>query len=345
MDESFFQELDAHITNVGTDKCWKRRVGDVNIWFSPIPYDGQIQANEALASLSKLAESENSDGGSGVDAIQETKRITLAHAIVGFDEFDLRKFRFAGPCIPVIQSVSGKEKQVKVELHKYIRTKIAGWGSEFVDTAFDVFADLMETYKRDIVKDIKFENLKDPKEELAELEMKAAQIRDQLNLPPMVEAEPMGNEKSSAELDAEGQETPGDGEAARPGALRTEEDFNPFRPVGPQEGSAPPAEEEEPVSLPEPVPPPVQTVPVPVPGRQEDMSPIQRELAARSQARPAPAVVVPAGTQDDPHSAIPSVPNDVLEQPAEKKVVQPPRIDSRPTAQSRNPRFAPPNRR
>lgn len=343
MDESFFQELDAHITNVGTDKCWKRRIGGVNVWFSPIPYEGQLQANEALASLSKLAETGESDDGSGMDAIQETKRITLSHAIVGFDNFDLRKFRFAGPCIPVLQSVGGKEKQVKVELHKYIRAKIAGWGSDFVDTAFDVFADLMETHKRDIVKDIKFENLKDPKEELAELEMKAAQIRDQLNLPPMVEAEPLGSERSSAELEVDDREASREIEESHPEAQQAE-DFNPFKPVEPETDAAPPVEEE--TVFPErPLPPPVQTVPVPVPGRMEGASPIQRELVSRSQARPAQTVVVPSGTPDDPHSAIPSVPNDVLERPAEKKVVQPPRIDSRPAAQSRNPRFAPPNRR
>lgn len=341
MDDSFFQELDAHITNVGTEKCWKRKVGDLVVWISPIPFDGQLQANDALAKLSKLTE--DSDEGSGIDAIQETKRITLSHAIVGLDNFDLRKFRFAGPCIPVIQVREGREMQVKVELHRYMHSKIAGWGSELVDSVFDVYADLMETHKRDLLKEVKFENLKDPKEELAELEMKAAQIRDQLELPPMVEADPLGNERPSVELEEDGP-GPSEDELPSPPARRQADGFDPFKPVEPRE-AAPPAMDDPP-----PRPPtPVQTVPVPVPGDPDTVSPIQKELAARNQSRPVSAAVVSAettaGTPDDPHYAIPSVPVDVLEQPAEKKVVQPPRIDSRPTAQSRNPRFAPPNRR
>lgn len=331
MDDTFFQELDAHITNVGTDKCWKRKVGDLLVWISPIPFDGQLQANDALAKLSKLAE--DSDESSGIDAIQETKRITLSHAIVGLDSFDLRKFRFAGPCIPVIQVVDGREMHVKVELHKYMHSKIAGWGSELVDAVFDVYADLMETHKRDLLQEVKFENLKDPKEELSELEMKAAQLRDQLNLPPMVEADPLGDERSSAQLEDEGSGPITDEPPPRP-ARRQAEDFNPFKPVEPQV-----APSDGPGSM-----APVQTVPVPVPGGPEAGGPA-RGPAVRDRPRPVPPGAVPSGTLDDPHLATPSVVADVLEQPAEKKVVQPPRIDPRPTAQSRNSRFAPPDRR
>jgi len=325
MDDSFFQELDAHITNVGTDMCWKRQIGEFTVWLSPIPFDGQAHANEALARLSKLTET---DEASGIDAIQETKRVTLSHAIVGLDSFDLRKFRFAGPCIPTIQVRDGRELQVKAELHRYMYSKISGWGSELVDAVFDVYADLMESHKRELLKGVKFENLKDPREELAELEMRTAEIRDQLGLPPVVEADPLGDERPSPVPDAGSDD---DGEQPV-----SEQNFHPFRPV-PTEVSAP-SEDELP-----PVPPPVQTVPVPVPERPVDTSPIQRELDARAGRQASQASVVPTGTRDDPHAAIPSVSGDVLERPAEKQVVQPPRIDSAP--QNRNPRFAPPRGR
>jgi len=294
MDDSFFQELDAHITNVGTDMCWKRQIGEFTVWLSPIPFDGQAHANEALARLSKLTET---DEASGIDAIQETKRVTLSHAIVGLDSFDLRKFRFAGPCIPTIQVRDGRELQVKAELHRYMYSKISGWGSELVDAVFDVYADLMESHKREL-------------------------------LPPVVEADPLGDERPSPVPDAGSDD---DGEQPV-----SEQNFHPFRPV-PTEVSAP-SEDELP-----PVPPPVQTVPVPVPERPVDTSPIQRELDARAGRQASQASVVPTGTRDDPHAAIPSVSGDVLERPAEKQVVQPPRIDSAP--QNRNPRFAPPRGR
>lgn len=350
MDDTFFQDLDAHITNVGTDKCWKKRVGDMVLWFSPIPYDGQLQANEALSKLSRLEGDET-----GIDAVQETKRITLSHAIVGFDKFDLRRFRFAGPCVPVLKRINGKDEEVQVELHKYVYGKIAGWDSEFVDVAFSVFADLSETNKNEIMKDVKFENVKDPREELSELEMRASELRDQLNLPPMVEAEPIGDEKPSEDKarvepeDDVGEEDfnpfkPVDQPPRRAGRIQDQPPVRQSRPVQPQ----PPAEDLPAEELPDPLPDPVRTVPVPIP-QQPEVSPIQRELEARRSRGRGPVHEtkdpVSVSSPESPHPAIPSVPNEVLERPAERKVVEPPRIDPRPSSQSRNSRFSPPQGR
>lgn len=317
MDDSFFQDLDRHITNIGMDKCWQKKIGDTTIWISPVPYAGQIAANEALSRLSKLSEEET-----GINSVQETKRITLSHAIVGFDNFDLRPYRFAGSCIPVLKMIDGENKIVKVELHKYVYNKIKGWDSEFVDIIFDVFADLSEANKKDMLKEVKFESAKDPHEELAEIEMRVSELRDQLNLQPMVESEPI-DEDSSDVVDGS-----------------NSEDFDPFTTVN---GSEPqketygsdidsiPIHDTVPITIPEPV----RTVPIPV----VESSPIQRELDAR---------IVKSqhvNSINNPHVAIPSVPDEIIENRSSHEILNPPTVDPNYSDQSRNSRFSPPQGR
>ena len=338
MDEAFFQELDAHITNVGTDKCWKRKVGDLEIWFSPIPYTAQLKANETIA---------NEDLGTG--AVQETKRVALSHSIVGFDQFDLRKYRDAGPVFPMNvmeKDARGKvsQKSVRVDLPKYIYVKIAGWDSELVDIAFQIFADLMESNKKDSMREVRFENAKDPVDELAEMEARASELRDQLKLPQMVEAPE----------DEEDEEEPARGPAAASREDLEEDEpldvpnvppvpaapFDPFQPVS------------QSASVPDPVPDPVRSVPVPEPdGRRP--SPIEMELQRRGAVQPTPHAPplldgrpgAPTSSPDRPYAATPSVDVGIIEQPGERKVVDPPKIDRKTVGQSRNPRFSPPGNR
>lgn len=336
MDEAFLQELDAHITNVGTDKCWKRVIGGLEIWFSPIPYTAQIKANETIVN-------ENL----GTAAVQETKRIALSHSIVGFDKFDLRKYRNAGPTFPMAVTERGRDgesvrKFVKVELSKYIYEKIAGWDSELVDLAFEVFADLMESNKKEAVKDVKFENAKEPADELAELEIRASEIREQLGMPQMVEASGESNELQFEEpgRDLQEQEPSGlpEQEPERDPEPTQGEDFDPFRTV------------QKPVDRPDPEP--VRSVPVPEP-QPRKMSAIDLELERRGQGpvavqpsvQPAiPAQVGSTSSPDRPYEAQPSVDVGVVEQQGERKVVDPPKIDRKPGGQSKNPRFNPTRR-
>jgi len=313
-------------------------IGGTEIWFSPIPYTAQLKANETIAN-------ENL----GTAAVQETKRIALSHSIVGFDQFDLRKYRDAGPVFPLIvveKEKGGKsvQKDVKVELSKYIYEKLAGWDSELVDTAFDVFADLMESNKKDAVKDVKFENAKDPVDELAEAEARAASLREQLRLPPMVEVsrepagEPGGRTREELEedepLNAPNFAPPDEGEGEGEDAGPVDPDFNPFQPVQTEARG--------------PAPEPVRSVPVPEPQPRE-LSAIERALEQRGSgpvvARPAvPAQVGSTSSPEKPYEATPSVDVGVVEQQGERQVVDPPKIDRKPGGQSRNPRFSPPGR-
>lgn len=349
MDDTFFQELDAHITNVGTNKCWKRKVGDLEIWFSPIPYTAQLKANETIA---------NEDLGTG--AVQETKRVALSHSIVGFDGFDLRKYRDAGPVFPMVitdRDGNGRkaQKTVKVDLPKYIYTKIAGWDSELVDVAFQIFADLMESNKRDSMKEVRFENAKDPMDELAEVEARASELRDQLSLPQMVEA---------ADGDGDEEEVPGGGRAAASREDLEEDEPLDVPNVPPVEARPPqvqpaqkagPAEQFDPfrtVPQQEPDHDPVRSVPIPEPVEGRRLSPIELELQKRGVIQPGhrspPSADdrpgAPTSSPDRPYAATPSVDVGIIEQPGERKVVSPPKIDQKIVGQSRNPRFSPGNR-
>lgn len=364
MDDTFFQELDAHITNAGTDKVWKKQVGHILVWFSPIPYTAQLKANQTIL-----------DEELGTSAVQETKRVALSHSIVGFDAFDLREFRNSGPVFPMTVMEGRTPKSVKVELHKYVYLKMAGWDSEMVDAAFEVFADLMESNKKEIVRDIKFENLKDPAEELMELEARAAELREGLNLPRMIEdSEDDPSPKKSRKSEEEhGEDYDEDDEPLDEDEDEGGDDIHPVKPI-PRKGFVSTSEERR-KSEPnmemesdfnpfekvenDPHPEPVRTVPVPQP-QPRRLSPIEEELARRGsnhvghtvQRQPPPvagsvlfANEEPTSTPDKPYEATPSVKMDVVEQRGERTVVDPPKIDRGHAGQSRNPRFSPPGSR
>lgn len=361
MDESFFQELDAHITNAGTEIVWKKKIGHMTVWFSPIPYTAQLKANQTLV-----------DEDLGTSVVQETKRVALSHSIVGFNDFDLRKYRNVGPVFPMTVTEGKIQKSVKIELSKYIYIKMAGWDSELVDAAFEVFVDLIETNKKEILHDIKFENLKDPAEELMEIEARAAELREDLKLPRMIEDSEDDHPPKKSRKD--------DDEDDEPYEEDEDEDdddvhLHPVKPT-PRKGFVSISEEESKPELePEPEllesdfnpfekvedvpsPEPVRTIPVPQPELKR-LSPIEEELARRGSSHVGHTVQrqVPSAesilstskestsSPDRPYRATPSVEMDVVEQRGERTVVDPPKIDRGHAGQSRNPRFNPPGSR
>ncbi len=374
MDAEFLAELDRDLTEVGLDEFWKREVGGRTVWISPVPFAGQAVINERMT-----------DETLGVNFAFETKRMTLSYSIVGIGEKDLRPYRTKGPIFPFTDR---EGKAVKVTLQKYIYEKMANWGDTWIDAAFDVFADLMETHKANTLKKIEFENNKPPLDELVELELKAGKLRHELDMPQMTE---VGSEAASAEEE----ESP-EPEEESPGEEPPEEDlkldFDPFEkvregPVGPQEpvprvtpgvnGPEGPQEEvkkayrrtAEPLQGPPPLAPaPVQSVPIPQPPPLVQ-TPIQRELAKRAgQQAQTQAQTQALDVQSDaqtildgqdhekrrdgamhsskeaPLQAQPSVPIETVEQQAERKVVQPPKVNPMTRGQSQNPRFRGPGR-
>lgn len=346
MDIEFLNQLDNHISNIGIDKVWKRKIGDHIIWFSPLTTNAQAKVNESLA-----------DENLGVNTILETKRVTLSNAIVGVDDFDLTEYREAGP----VFSIPGKKKdeRVKVALDKYIYTKIQHWGNDWFDLAFQVFADLMETFGEENKREIKFENIKDPRDELVELEMRVAQLRRELDMPQLVEGpEVEPTEEQVEEAVREAQET-----ADELGVPL--EDFNPFRgspdtkesqeehiprPSAPSK-PAPPAVEPQPIhrQIQEAPPNPQATISVPTPDPTK-VSPIQQAMvsrASRAQAQTAISrrvIDAKESSVDRPINPTPSVnTSEVVDTPAEK-LEGPVRIDKKTKHQSTNPRFKKPNR-
>lgn len=315
MDQDFLAELDVALSNVGSDEVWRRTIGGVELWISPLQILGQEKVAEVITKTDL-----------GANIISESKRMTLSHAIVGFDKFDLREWRGGAAVFPV----TGKDgKPAKTTLDRYLYHKLGSWGAQFIDDAFAVYADLMDSFQKNNLKDIKFENAKDPREELAELQARVYELRQQLGLPMLVDP---------AEL-ADREQVPPE-EEAQPAP---KDDFNPFErvpPVPPVQASPRPAAPPQPPSASAPLSP---VVPDPASAQraaQRAAEAAELELSSTSfpdQAPPQPAPAVQAPPQPPP------VRLDVVDTPASRAPVSPPVIDRVPTA--RNPRFRPPQQR
>lgn len=217
MDESFIKKLDAALTNVGADSHKEYQIGGHTVWFSPVPMCAERKINEVMA-----------NDALKFNMIAEVKCVILANAIVGFDGFDLREFRNKAPEFPIYDPRT--KKQVHVTLSKYLSLKMEEWGTEWIDSAFSVYNDFLETVKKENLKDVKFENAKDKREELAELEEKVKDLRVELGLSPLVESNP----KQEEEKTEQGHEEP------------KESTFNPFQKIVDEP-------EAQPVSPPQPV--------------------------------------------------------------------------------------------
>lgn len=276
MEDGFLQDLDAHLSNIGSDEHWIREIGGKKIWFSPIPFDGQTKVNEVLGNESLKT-----------NVFSETKRVTLSYAIVGIDTIDLRQYRNDREIFPVLDA--RLKKEVKVSLNKYLYVKLQAWGAEFIDIAFDVFADLMQTFRRTSMENCTLENVKDPMTELAEIESRAAELRRGLGLPALIEARSRRQDPDDLDEDI-------------PESARESEDsdeFNPFKTV--RDDVIPDA--------PKPVES-VQSIPIPAPPQARHAS-----AAARAAEIAAAESDLPLGSPGRPHVAIPSVSAEVMEPP------------------------------
>lgn len=306
MEDDILGEIDRQLSNVNSDKTWARKIGDHEVVFVPLDY---VQLGKTKVALSSGEE----------NAIEETKRVTLAGAIVGFDGKDLRPVKERGKTL----KAKGKDGKTElVDLSGYLYQKIGGWDGEFIDVAYDVYSDLMESHRKEMTKDVKFENARTPQDELAELEEQAAALRQRLDLPPMIEAKLLDSESGEVlpptlpdeEIASRADEPAEDPVPPGPPAsfVGDEEDFDPFHAIRSQVIPA----------IPKPVPRAAPSLDVPV---------------------PQPVLGPPLPRQDPPpaYAALPNVADDVLEAPADRRTVEIPRIDRKVAHQSRNPRFHP----
>jgi hypothetical protein len=202
-DLDFIHDLEAAITNVGSDVSWERKVGGVSLTLSPLTVLAQERVTEQITKME------------GPTIIAESKRATLSHAVVGIGGIDLRQYRGQA----VFPSKSRDGKAVSVTLDRYVYDKIGSWGAQFVDDVFEVYSDLMESFQKSNLKDVKFENAKNPYDELVELEMRVHELRGQLGKPHLVEAGQGGDEE------------PGDEEPAPQPPPAAPEKFSPFAKV------------------------------------------------------------------------------------------------------------------
>lgn len=339
LDEDVIADLDRQLSNVNSEKYWPRKIGDLDIWFSTVSFEHSNLAKKSL---------QQEEFG-----LEETKRVTLSAAIVGVNGLDLRQARIQDKPIK-IKGPDGKYQFLS--LQEFIYRRIAKWDAEFVELAYEVFADIMASHNRDMAKDLVFENARTPLEELEELEEKVANARQKLGLPPLVEAQRIADQAPEAapaeaapaegDLEVEPEEEPV--RAPPPADVDfegPEDDFDPFKAVkAPQRGpSAEPAQARPPradVSVLEeddlPLPPrrSAPAVPVPDPPSAEPKTPSAIELALEQRRNSSP-LAKGVGA----HVAQPSVPSEVIEKPAVRSQVLPPSLDPKAASQSPNPRF------
>ncbi len=323
-DDDFIAELDKTLSNVGTDVHWVRKIGNLELWISPLSILGQERVTKAI-----------SDAQLGTNIVGESKRLTLCNAIVGINGSDLREYRNGAAVFPI---KNREGKPTKVRLEDFLFYKSQNWSAQYIDDVFAVYADLMETFEKQNLKDIKFENVKDPAVELRDLETKVGSLRAQLGLPPLVEskgeAQPSAEEIARA-IEEEEESDREDSKRSPPGQEESEE-FDPFKTVAradqPQRRvpiPTPTLEEDEP--LPDPFPPrPNRSVPAAVP------TTVPPGVSKKFKVNMPPGAH-PESSPENPYRGTPSVPQEVIDRPAERKVVQPPVIN--PTAVSVNPRF------
>ena len=299
MELDFISELDKTLSNVGTDVFWKRKIGELELWISPLSITGQEKVTAAITKAEV-----------GTNIVGESKRVTLSNAIVGVNTLDLREYRNGAPVFP---TKNKKGELIKTRLEDWLYNKMANWSAQYLDDAFAVYADLMETYQKENLKEVKFENAKDPNIELQELEQRVSNLRTQLDLPQLVE-------KTTGE---ESDELPDPDQVAE--AIERErlddqkkdppsEDFDPFKPM---------AQEAVPQAAPAPAPPPF--VPPPSGPPQPNMS--MPAVLPANLRRPMPAgQQAQESSPERPHVAMPSVSNEVITQPI-KRTGERPKID------------------
>jgi hypothetical protein len=318
MDFEFLAKLDEQISNVGRDEYWKREVGGRTVWLAPVSYTAQLKVTETITT----------EGISGAILIAESKRVSLSHAIVGIDDIDLRPYRDSGEVFSIPDPRKPGEV-IKVDLPKYIYTKMANWGTDWMDTTFDVFADLMESFNKGNKSKVKFENVKEPTDELVELEMRVAELRGQLKLPQLIESEVKDTQTEVSDGTEASVKIPG-----------TDVPFDPFKTLPePEEAQEAPIQESRPN-----IPPPVTSLPV---TDMDKLSPIEQALASRRSVKSNVILEhgAPQSTPDKPLVGLPSVNQEVLDQRMSGQLpVAPPQINKNPANQSRNPRFSKPIR-
>ncbi len=315
MTDDFISELEGKLSKVGSTKVWKRKISGVELWISPITVAGQDRLTDVMSKADEL----------GAQLIGEVHRWTIANAVVGVDNLDLRKYRDVGPCLP---SRDREGKPVNVTLERYLYDKISGWSATLLVDAFTVYTDVSDIHQRENLAEVKFDSVKDPAEELKELEARVAELRRSL----------------------------GRVDPAPPQPVFGRQDVQPQAPAEPMEVADDPFQAyEKPVQI-------VQSAPVPrtVPDRapsQDSVEGLAESLSADLTREAAAAASVaeartphpqPAGNREiniGPKPIMAYQPNDTdtLEQRSTKPLrPTPPVVDPKPF--NRNPRFSPPGR-
>jgi hypothetical protein len=325
MEPDFISDLDKTLSNVGVDVHWKRKIGPLELWISPLSITGQEKVSAAV---------NKAEIGSNI--VGESKRVTLSNSIVGVNASDLRPYRNGAP---VFTSMNKKGEPVKVQLETYLYNKMANWSAQYIDDVFMVYADLMETFQKENLKEIKFENIKDPHVELQEIEQRAATIRASLGMPQLVEKtdDEEGERQYDPQEIAEALER--EAEESKHEKQPPAEDFNPFQAV-PQQQAAPQAPQ-QPVQQQAAPQPPVQPFTPPPSGPPQPNFTMPATLPPNLR-RPMPLGHAPPqeSSPDKPLQAMPSVPNEVITQPSARRGAAPPKIDQ--PQGGVNPRFNPP---
>lgn len=342
--DDILKQIEESLSCVGSDETWTREVFGRDVIFAPISFTGQAKVQEALASSEQ-----------NVNFVNDTKRVTMSHAIVGIDNLNLIEFRDAGS---IFGPIKVKGQDMKVGLAAYIHHKMASWGQEFIDTAFAIYADEVETRNKKNLEGVVFQNVKSPEEELADLMVRVTELRYLLKMPPLVEAGPEDEVDDTPKGREDPEEEPADEDD---GKEEVDNDFDPFKSVRvpptprpapiPRPASMPEADHEVP-SIPTSGMVPQQEVPSHLPTRlqaQKSRAPINLPSTPPATLQRATQIAELEGDLPFSPNSSPSSPfvtshhDEVIEAPASRERVAPPIIDKLQKP-SLNPRFQAPKK-
>lgn len=181
----FLESIDKAFTSIGMERRWTRRIAGRDFTFMPITYTGSHRWKDSVI---QSVESTNS--------ILDSRRIMLSEAIVGIGDIDFSNIDPSEKIFKV--TVDGKSRAMNIR--EYLAHKMLGWDSQLIEDIFNVYADITESFSTENLKDVVFENVRDPKARLADLTSQVNELRSELNLEPLIDPDDVSVETSPHQM-------------------------------------------------------------------------------------------------------------------------------------------------
>lgn len=168
----FLESIDKAFTSIGMEKRWVRVIAGRKFIFGPISYTGSHRWKDTILQSIESA-----------NTVLDSRRIMLSEAIMGVDDID---FSGIDPSEKKFQvRVDGKVRAMNIR--EYLAHKMLDWDSQLIEDMFNVYADITQSMSSDNLKEVVFENVRDPRAMLVDLTSQVNELRAELNLEPLID--------------------------------------------------------------------------------------------------------------------------------------------------------------